>query len=100
MTPAIVSQLITLLKDTSLGYVITYEELLRRSRSTGEYFHNPLQTTVFVAVIYIVVNFALSRVAQRLERRQRQRLGASSLAGAGAEDLAVVSVIAHVSATR
>jgi len=31
MIPAIVSQLITLLKDTSLGFVITYEELLRRN---------------------------------------------------------------------
>jgi glutamate transport system permease protein len=94
MTPAIVSQLITLLKDTSLGYVITYEELLRRSRSTGEYFHNPLQVTVFIAVIYIAVNFALSRVAQRLEARQQRRLGASSIGGAGAEDLAAVSAAA------
>jgi glutamate transport system permease protein len=90
MTPAIVSQLITLLKDTSLGYVITYEELLRRSRSTGEFFHNPLQVTVFVAVLYIAVNFTLSRIAQRLERRQQRRLGAGSIAAAGAEDLAVV----------
>jgi glutamate transport system permease protein len=94
MTPAIVSQLVTLLKDTSLGYVITYEELLRRSRSTGEYFHNPLQVTVFVAVVYIVVNFALSRVAQRLEARQQRRLGASSIGAAGAEDLAAVSAAA------
>jgi glutamate transport system permease protein len=90
MTPAIVSQLITLLKDTSLGYVITYEELLRRSRSTGEYFHNPLQVTVFVAVLYIAVNFTLSRIARRLEVRQQRRLGAGSIAGAGAEDLALV----------
>ena len=41
MVPAIVSQLVTLLKDTSLGFVITYEELLRRSRSTGEFFQQP-----------------------------------------------------------
>ena len=95
MTPAIVSQLITLLKDTSLGYVITYEELLRRSRSTGEYFHNPLQVTVFVALIYICVNFTLSRIAQRLEARQQRRLGAGSIAHAGAEDLAIVAVQAQ-----
>ena len=43
MVPAIVSQLVTLLKDTSLGFVITYEELLRRGRITGEFFQNPLQ---------------------------------------------------------
>ncbi len=87
MTPAIVGQLVTLLKDTSLGFVITYEELLRRSRSTGEFFRNPLQVLAFVALVYIVVNFALSRLAQRLEARQRRRLGASSIMVTGAEDL-------------
>jgi glutamate transport system permease protein len=94
MTPAIVSQLVTLLKDTSLGFVITYEELLRRSRSTGEFFKNPLQVLAFVSLVYIVVNFSLSRLAQRLEHRQRRRLGAGPIAGAGAEDLAVVSLAA------
>lgn len=94
MIPAIVSQLITLLKDTSLGFVITYEELLRRSRSTGEFFRNPLQTTVFVALIYIAVNFTLSRIARRLEVRQRRRLGAGAITVTGAEDLAAVSVVA------
>lgn len=92
MLPAIVSQMVTLLKDTSLGFVISYEELLRRGRETGEFFANPLQTLVLVALIYIAVNFTLSRVAQRLEARQRRRYGAGSVAAAGAEDLAVVSV--------
>ena len=94
MIPAIVSQLITLLKDTSLGFVITYEELLRRGRSTGEFFKNPLQTTVLVALIYIAVNFTLSRIARSLEVRQRRRLGAGAIKVAGAEDLAAVSVTA------
>lgn len=95
MIPAIVSQLITLLKDTSLGFVITYEELLRRSRSTGEFFKNPLQTTVVVALIYIAVNFTLSRVARWLEVRQRRRLGAGAITVTGVEDLAAVSVVAE-----
>jgi glutamate transport system permease protein len=90
MLPAIISQMVTLLKDTSLGYILAYEELLRRSRISGEFFRNPLQTLVFAAVIYIAVNFTLSRVAQRLEARQRHRYGAASIAHAGAEDLAAV----------
>ena len=40
MVPAIVSQLVTLLKDTSLGFVIGYEELLRRAQIAGEFFDN------------------------------------------------------------
>ena len=90
MVPAIVSQLVTLLKDTSLGYVIAFEELLRRSQSTGEFFGDPLQSVTFVAVVYIAVNFTLSRVAQRLEVRQRRRYRAGAISVIGAEDLTVV----------
>jgi glutamate transport system permease protein len=95
MIPAIVSQLITLLKDTSLGYVISYEELLRRSRISGEFFKNPLQAFFFAAVLYIAVNFTLSRIARWLEVRQRRRLGAGSIKVAGIEDLAVLGATAE-----
>lgn len=88
MTPAILGQLVTLLKDTSLGYVITYEELLRRSRSTGEFFKNPLQVTVAIALVYILVNYTLTKIAGRLERRQQRRYNASTITVAGAEELA------------
>jgi glutamate transport system permease protein len=80
MLPAIVSQLVTLLKDTSLGVVIAYEELLRRSQIAGEFFRNTLQSVAFAAVIYILINYALSRLAQWLEVRQRRRLGAGAIA--------------------
>ena len=73
MVPSIIAQLVTLLKDTSLGFVITYEELLRYGRQTGEFFHNPLQALVVVALMYLIVNFTLSRVAVWLESRQHQR---------------------------
>lgn len=94
MVPAIVSQLVTLLKDTSLGFLITYDELLRRSRSTGEFFNNVLQTTVVVALMYIAVNVALSRLARRLEARQRRRLGGAPVMVVGAEDLNAAAVVA------
>lgn len=95
MIPAIVSQLITLLKDTSLGFVITYEELLRRSRSTGEFFKNPLQATALVALVYIAVNLTLSRIARHLEVRQRRRLGAGPMTVGGVEDLTTVGLPEH-----
>ncbi len=91
MVPAIVSQLVTLLKDTSLGAAIAYFELLRRARVNGEFFQNPLQSLVVAAVLYIAVNFTLSRVARRLEVRQRRRYKAGTIAVAGGgEDLALV----------
>jgi glutamate transport system permease protein len=90
MIPAIVSQLVTLLKDTSLGFAVGYEELLRRGQITGEFGKNQLQSIVFVAVLYLIVNFTLSRVARRLEVRQRRRFKAGAIAVSGVEDLAAV----------
>ena len=43
MAPAIASQLIVLLKDTSLGALVSYEELLRRAQITDEFARSPLQ---------------------------------------------------------
>jgi glutamate transport system permease protein len=94
MVPAIVSQMVTLLKDTSLGFVITYDDLLRRSRSTREFFDNQLQTMLLVGLMYIVVNYSLSRFARWLEVRQRRRLGAGAIVVGGAEDLSAVAVVA------
>ncbi|HEX2047875.1 MAG TPA: amino acid ABC transporter permease [Acidimicrobiales bacterium] len=95
MIPAIVSQLVTLLKDTSLGAAIGYFELLRRARVTGEFYVNPLQALFVAAVMYIIVNFALSRLARWLEVRQRRRFGAGSISVTGVEDLAVVGAQAQ-----
>jgi len=92
MVPAIVSQMVTLTKDTSLGIAVAYEELLRRSQIAGEYFKNTLQSVLFAAVIYIIVNYTLSQVARRLEVRQRRKYKAGAIAVAGVEDLAVMAV--------
>ncbi len=90
MAPSIVSQLVTLLKDTSLGAGVGYFELLRRGRVNGEFFQNMLQSLFIVAVLYIMVNFTLSRLARWLEIRQRRRFAAGAIAVTGVEDLAVV----------
>ena len=92
MVPAIVSQLITLLKDTSLAFIVPLEELLRRAFIVGDQPGKPLLQSLFIAaLIYVVVNFTLSRVARRLEVRQRRRYGAGGIAVTGAEDLDAVN---------
>lgn len=90
MLPAIISQLVTLLKDTSLGVLIFYEELLRRARLSAEFFHNPVMSVALVALVYIAVNATLSQVATRLEARARRRYQAGTLKVTGMEQLAVV----------
>jgi glutamate transport system permease protein len=90
MVPAIVSQLVTLLKDTALGFIIGYEELLRRGQIAGENTSPKtiLQGVFIVAVIYIAVNLALSLLARRLEVRQRSRYRAGEIRVQGVEELA------------
>lgn len=76
MVPALVSQFVTLLKDSSLGFVIPYQELLRRGQLVGQFANSVLQAYVVVAVIFVVVNASLSKLARWLESRQRRRYGA------------------------
>lgn len=73
MLPAIVSQCVVALKDTALGFVISYEELLRQGRLIYTNFGNIVPTLFVVAAIYIVMCVALSTLAGFLERRLRQR---------------------------
>ena len=89
MVPAIVAQLATLTKDTSLGFVIGYEEALRRAGALAQAPpSNQLQAFIFAGILYFIVIYALSRVARRLEVRSRKRYGAAKLeGGAGMEDI-------------
>jgi glutamate transport system permease protein len=91
MVPAIVSQLVTLLKDTALGFIIGYEELLRRGQLSGIFGGNILQSLTVASLLYIVMNIALGQLARRLEVRQRRRLGAGAITVSGIEDLAAMS---------
>ncbi len=89
MVPSLVSQLVTLLKDTSLGFVIPLEELLRRSQISGEYSGNVLQTVTVAALMYVIVNFSLSRLAVHLEQRQSRRYGGGGVVLGAGEDSAL-----------
>lgn len=75
MLPSLISQLVVLLKDTSLGFVVSYSELLRTSRELRDFFGSRYIFSIFIvtAVTYIGVNFLLSQVAVYLERRSGAR---------------------------
>lgn len=71
MLPAIISQLVVVLKDTSLvTFVANYDELLSQGESIRRNLDNPIQTFVVIALIYIAMNYALGRLAEYLQRRQ------------------------------
>jgi glutamate transport system permease protein len=76
MLPSLISQLVVLLKDTSLGFVIVYPELLRISNFVAQNLNNPIQVYTVVAAIYIVINLLLGRLASYVESRQRRKTSA------------------------
>lgn len=75
MAPTILSQLVVVLKDTALGFIIQFPELLYQARllgSQGQLGSPLLQVAMVVAVIYISMCLLLSLLANRLERRTRR----------------------------
>jgi glutamate transport system permease protein len=76
LSPALVSQLIQLLKQSTFGFLVSYTaELLNSGKIIGAYYHILVQSYLVVAVFFIVINYALSRLALALERRQSRRTG-------------------------
>lgn len=67
MVPAMMAQLTTVIKDTSLVGTIGVFELLRQGRVIYTQYFNPIEVFLFVAVVYFVVCFALSQASRRLE---------------------------------
>ena len=75
MLPAIISQLVVVLKDTSLVDLRrpTTTSCSARASSIRRNLDNPIQTFFVVALIYIAINYALGRLAQYLQARQARR---------------------------
>jgi len=89
MLPAIISQLVVLLKDTALGFLITYPELLFQAQFLGSNatLGSPLiPVALVVAAIYITLCLLLSALATWIERRSRRNPAALAVAPAGRLD--------------
>jgi glutamate transport system permease protein len=85
MLPVIVSQLVVLVKDTALGYIISYSELLQLGvNNMAANFSNVVQAAIVAAIIYIIINSALTAFAGWLSRRTRRSGKAPRAASAGA----------------
>ncbi|NLU65690.1 amino acid ABC transporter permease [Streptomyces sp. HNM0574] len=77
MLPSIISQLVVTLKDTSLGFMILYPELLQTARLISsntmvEGTYPYVQTTIVIGAIYIALCLALSSLATWIEKRGRR----------------------------
>jgi His/Glu/Gln/Arg/opine family amino acid ABC transporter permease subunit len=101
MVPATVSQLITLNKDTTLVSIIAIQEVVRSGRILSQTAGNPfvggsdvaapiLQVMLFIGLLFVITNYALSRLSRRLEvRESRRTAGAAKVQVSGVDDIAV-----------
>lgn len=71
MLPSLVGQLVVLIKDSALGFIIGYQELTAQGQAASLILNNPLQTYFVVCLIYITLNGAVSTLSVRLSRRRR-----------------------------
>ncbi|MEW1698876.1 amino acid ABC transporter permease [Streptomyces sp. NPDC093249] len=74
MLPALVSQLVVIVKDTALGgALLGFTELLSQNRQiTANYGANTIATFTVIALIYIALNSLLTTLAGYLEKRLRR----------------------------
>jgi glutamate transport system permease protein len=87
MLPALISQLVVVLKDTSLvTFVANYDELLSQGERIRRILDNPIQTFFVIGLIYIAMNYTLGRLAQYIQKRQA-RAGRSTARAAEAAEV-------------
>jgi glutamate transport system permease protein len=68
MLPSLVSQLVVILKDTALGYLITYPDLIRSMQNLSAVKGNLVTAFIVAALIFILINYSLTSLAHWLER--------------------------------
>ena len=83
MLPAIISQMVVALKDTSLGYVITAPGLTYVGEQIYGEFKNQVPTAIVIASIYIIVNIVLTVIATKVQHRLVGEKSPLELSGVG-----------------
>ncbi|MEX8195136.1 amino acid ABC transporter permease [Comamonas guangdongensis] len=68
IVPALVAQLVIVVKDTTFGYVVTYGELMQNAKVLIANYHALVPVYLVVAALYCLVNYAISRASKRLGR--------------------------------
>ena len=69
MVPSIVTQMIVLFKDTSLASIIGYVDLTKAAQIVNNREIRPFELYLFIAAVYWICTYSMSRVARRYERQ-------------------------------
>ncbi|OYO09532.1 hypothetical protein CGZ94_17825 [Enemella evansiae] len=77
MLPSLVSQLVVVLKDSALGSIVLYPELLRSLNTLASNYGNTIASLTVAAILFILINLALTTLASFVQRRMAKRGGRS-----------------------
>jgi len=79
MMPILLAQLVVLLKDTSLGYIVAYAELLSTVKNLSNFFGNYYMFTFWLvgAAVYLAINLTVSWIGRRVARSVSARFTVS-----------------------
>ena len=67
--PSLISQLVVVVKDTALAYVVSYPDLMQNAQVLRTNYDALVSTFLVVALIYIVINYLINKVAVLVSRR-------------------------------
>lgn len=67
--PSLISQLVVVVKDTALAYVVSYPDLMQNAQVLRTNYDALVSTFLVVALIYIVINYLINKVAVYVSRR-------------------------------
>jgi glutamate transport system permease protein len=67
--PSLVSQLVVVVKDTTVAYVVSYPDLMQNAKVLISNYDALVSTYLVVAVIYILINYATNQFSIYLARR-------------------------------
>lgn len=67
--PALISEIVIVLKDTTFAYVVNYADLMQNAKVLISNYDALLSVYLVAAVIYILINYALNKISVAVARR-------------------------------
>ena len=66
MIPSLIAELVIVLKDTTFAYIVTCADLMQNAKVLISNYDAMLSVYLVVAVLYILINWLLNRLSDRL----------------------------------
>lgn len=85
MLPVIISQLVVILKDTALGFIVTYNEILFQAKyfgSQAQYGSPIIPAAIVAGVLYVGMCLILAALAKWIEKRLSRKPGVAIIPAA------------------